>query len=58
MTAMTLSPSGLSPTEKSKINSIGKNPAKITTADLPRLFSLSLSLRTLSYTVFFFFLSF
>lgn len=33
MTAMTLSPSGLSPTEKSKINSIGKNPAKTTTAE-------------------------
>lgn len=26
MTAMTLSPSGLSPTEKSKINSIGEKP--------------------------------
>lgn len=33
MTAMTLSPSGLSPTEKSKINSIGKNPAKTTIAE-------------------------
>lgn len=41
MTAMTLSPSGLSPTEKSKINSIGKNPAKTTTAERASTLPLS-----------------